>query len=171
MQSRLGSLVSAALWSSRPTVGDLMVLGEENYALLSRLVPGLPTRRGLLVSQVPGAVDLHLTVESQSPYTTVLRLTHVFADGGSGRSAFGSDPDVQLRVYHDARQVEVLDLRQTALPLHADYQPPALDSKWRLSLFLCKWLSYCLYQGHRFASASAAWVPLAEDDDLACSCG
>jgi uncharacterized protein YqiB (DUF1249 family) len=171
MQARLGPLTTAALGSSRPTVGDLMVLGEENYALLNRLVPSLPNRRGLLVSRVPGAVDLHLTIESQSPYTTVIRLTHVFGDGETGRSAFGSDPDVQLRVYHDARQVEVLDLRQTALPLHADYQPPALHSKWRLSLFLAKWLSYCLYQGHRFASVSAAWVPVAEDDDLACPCG
>jgi len=148
-----------------------MVLCEENYSLLCRLAPGLSRRQGLLMSRVEGAVDLQLTIESQSPYTTLIRLTHVFGGGDLGRSAFGSDPDVRLRVYHDARQVEVLDLRQTALPLHADYQPPALDSKWRLNLFLGKWLAYCLHQGHRFSAVSTAWVPLAEDDDLTCSCG
>ena len=171
MRDTLCPLSSAALLSARPTVGALMVLCEENYSLLCRLIQGLPGRQGRLVSRVEGAVDLHLTIEVQAPYTTLLRLTHVFGDGESGRLPLGSDPDVRLRVYHDARQVEVLDLRQTALPLHADYQPPALDSKWRLNLFLGKWLAYCLHQGHRFRASSTAWLPLPEDDDLPCSCG
>lgn len=171
MRDTLCPLSSAAFLSTRPTVGALMVLCEENYSLLCRLVQGLPGRQGRLVSRVEGAVDLHLTIEVQAPYTTLLRLTHVFGDGESGRSPLGSDPDVRLRVYHDARQVEVLDLRQTALPLHADYRPPALDSKWRLNLFLGKWLAYCLHQGHRFGASSTAWLPLPEDDDLPCSCG
>lgn len=152
-------------------MGTLMVLCEENYGLLSRLIPGLPSRQGRLVSRVEGAVDLHLMIEAQSPYTTLVRLTHVFGGAEAGRLTLGSDPDARLRVYHDARQVEVLDLRQTALPLHADYQPPALDSKWRLNVFLGKWLAYCLQQGHRFGAAGSGWLPLPEDDDLRCSCG
>ncbi len=170
MQVTLCPLATAALWSGRPTVGALMVLCEENYARMSRLVPGLPSRRGVLVSQVAGGVDLHLTIEVQSPYTTLMRLTHVFGGGEIGRSGFGSDPDVELRVYHDARQVEVLGLRQTALPLHAEYRPPALVAKWRANLFLAKWLAFCLQQGHRFGGASSAPAPLAEDDDRIYSC-
>lgn len=171
MQATLCPQATAALWSGRPTVGALMCLCEENYALLSRLAPGLRSRRGILASRVKGGVDLLLTIEAQSPYTTLLRLTHVFASGEIGSPAFGSDPDVCLRVYHDARQVEVLDLRQTALPLRADYQPPALESKWRANLFLAKWLAFCLQQGHRFGGACSARAPLAEDDDLVYSCG
>ena len=171
MQAVLCPLTTLALGSRRPTVGALMGLCEENYILLSRLAPGLPSRRGRLVSRIPGGVDLHLTIDSQSAYTTALRLTHVFRGGEVGDPPFRSDPDVRLRVYHDARQVEVLDLRQTALPVHADYQPPALDSKWRLNLFLAKWLSYCLQQGHRFGVAGATRIPLAEGDDLICPCG
>lgn len=171
MQATLCPAATAALWSRRPSVGALMGLCEENYVLLSRLAPGLSSRHGRLVSRVKGSVDLELTIEAQSPYTTLLRLTHVFGHAGMGGLDLGSDPDVQLRVYHDARQVEVLHLRQTALPLHANYQPPALDSKWRLNLFLAKWLAYCLHQGHWFGAASAIPVPLAEDGDLACSCG
>jgi uncharacterized protein YqiB (DUF1249 family) len=171
MQVTLCPLAAAALWSGRPTVGALMALCEENYGLLSRLAPGLSGIQGLLVSRVPGGVDLHLAIESQSPYTTSLRLTHVFTGGAGSDSVFRYDPDVHLRVYHDARQVEVLDLRQTALPVHADYQPPALDSKWRLNLFLAKWLVYCVNQGHRFGADGDAPVNLAKDDDLACPCG
>ncbi len=79
--------------------------------------------------------------------------------------ASGPTRDVRLRIYHDARQVEVLDLRQTALPLDADYRPPALAAKWKVNLFLGKWLSFCLQQGHRFGPGAAA-VPLPADDDL-----
>lgn len=170
MQVTRCSPATAAPWSTRPTVGALMALYEENYALLGRLVPALPMRRGLLLSHRPGVVDLQLTIESQSPYTTLLRLTHVFGGDAAGRSAFGSDPDARLRAYHDARQVEVLALRQTALPLHADYQPPAFDSKWRVNLFLAKWLAFCLQQGHCFLAPGVPCIPLAEDHDLACSC-
>jgi uncharacterized protein YqiB (DUF1249 family) len=170
MQAVLCPSETVALWSKRPTVGALLVLCEENYARLSRLAPGLSGRRGLLLSRVPGGVDLHLTIESQSPYTTLLRLTHVFKGGEGPDRALGSDPDLRLRVYHDARQVEVLDLRQSALPRHAAYEPPALESKWRRNLFVAKWLAYCLHQGHRFGAVGAVPVPLAEDDDLTCPC-
>jgi hypothetical protein len=58
-----------------------------------------------------------------------------------------------LRAYHDAGQVEVLDLRQTALPVFNHYRSPALQAKWKANLFLAKWLSYCLIRGHRFPPA------------------
>jgi uncharacterized protein len=171
MQATLCPRATAELWSLRPTVGALMVLCEDNYVLLSRLVPGLSTRSGRLVSRVAGGVDLHLTIEDQAPYTTQMRLTHVFGGGQGVCADLGSDPNVRLRVYHDARQVEVLDLRQTALPLHADYQAPALDSKWRINLFVAKWLVYCLQQGHVFGGARPDRAPLAADDDRVYSCG
>lgn len=147
-----------------------MALCEENYALMSRLAPALPVRRGLFVSRVPGVVDLQLAIESQSPYTTLLRLTHVFRGEDLGPAAFGPEPDARLRAYHDARQVEVLALRQGALPLHADYRPPALDSKWRINLFLAKWLVFCLQQGHSFRTPGTLRDPRAEGAGPACPC-
>ncbi|MGE5153444.1 MAG: DUF1249 domain-containing protein [Bdellovibrio bacteriovorus] len=171
MQAIVCPRATADLWSLRPTVGALMILCEENYLRLSRLVPGLSTRRGRLVSRVTGGVDLHLIIETQAPYTTELRLTHVFSGGEGVGTDLGCDPNLRLRVYHDARQVDVLDLRQTVLPLRADYQAPALDSKWRTHLFVAKWLAYCLQQGHGFGGTCPAHAPRAEDDDLAYSCG
>lgn len=155
----------------RPTVGDLGSLCEENFVLLDRLAPHLKDLRAGAVSRRRGAVDLCLGIEEQSPYTSLIRLTHLFPAGereavpGGRPAGPRTDPDARLRVYHDARQVEVLDLRQTVLPLRNDYQRPALETKWRVNLFLRKWLSFCLQQGHCFGPDRTA-APLPRDGDL-----
>ncbi|WP_295384586.1 DUF1249 domain-containing protein [uncultured Thiodictyon sp.] len=168
---------------ARPTVGDLMRLCEENFVLLGRLAPHLKEQRESLVSRRQGRVDLFLLIEEQSRYTSLIRLTHFFpglerapgrgpaplAAAGDDLTGQRADPDARLRIYHDARQVEVLDLRQTALPLRSDYQRPALEAKWRVNLFLGKWLAYCLHQGHRFGPVGSPGgdpVPLPEGDAL-----
>lgn len=131
---------------TRPSVGDLLALCEENYWCLSSLVPQLHRLQGEHRSCRPDHQDLHLTIVEQTPYTTLLRLTYRFshADGEA------ADPDALLRVYHDARQVEVEDLRQQSLPTSRLYEAPGLLNKWRLNLFVAKWLAYCLRQGHLF---------------------
>jgi len=145
MQGYIGIPLNAWL-DSRPTVGDLLTLCEENYRCLHSLVPQLRRLQGEHCSSRPDHQDLHLTILEQTPYTTLLRLTYRFphADGGT------SDPDALLRVYHDARQVEVEDLRQQALPTDRLYEAPGLVNKWRLNLFVAKWLAFCLGQGHLF---------------------
>jgi uncharacterized protein len=132
-----------------PTLGHLMELCEENYRALLRLAPELTRSRGIGRSaQVPG-LDLYLEVLEQTPYTTLLHLTYHFPHG----EATQPDPDATLRAYHDAGQVEVLELRQTALPLPRGPQLESLGQKWRANLFIAKWLAYCLAQGHSFASS------------------
>jgi hypothetical protein len=143
--------LSELVTSRRPSVGTLMALCEENYTVLRRLVPDLASLRGELRSQGPGGIDLHLEIIEQSRYTTLLRLTYLFPyEDDRIHRVPQADPDALLRVYHDARQVEVIDLRQTALPLHNHYQSPALDAKWKANLFISKWLGYCALLGHRF---------------------
>lgn len=131
---------------TRPTVGDLLALCEENYRHLHSLVPQLKRLEGTHRSRRPDHQDLHLTIVEQTPYTTLLRLTYRFTDAEGGTS----EPDALLRVYHDARQVEVEDLRQQSLPTRRLYEAPGLLNKWRLNLFVAKWLAYCLRQGHLF---------------------
>lgn len=142
-----------------------MSLCEENFARLSRLVPDLAARpSGVYGSRCSEGVDLYLEVEEQAPFTTILRLTYFFPVQGIPLP----DPDARLRVYHDACQVEVIDLRQTVLPLRTDYRSPALAEKWQVNLFIGKWLAYCVRQGHVFgqtpvstsSSASGARVTL-----------
>ena len=134
------------LLEQTPTVGQLLDLCEENYRLLLEMVPDLRHRRGRFASRRPGQMDLHLQILEQTPYTTVVHLTYYF----SHHQGQLPDPDAVLRVYHDAAQIEVIKLRQSALPLVAGYQHPSLLNRWRVQLFLSKWLAYCKHQGHRF---------------------
>jgi uncharacterized protein YqiB (DUF1249 family) len=132
----------------RPTVGDMLALCEENYHYLLKLVPELPRLEGNYRSCRPDHQDLHLAVLEQTPYTTLVRLTYKFRHDRD--SELVADPDALLRVYHDARQVEVEDLRQQVLPVERLYEAPGLENKWRLNLFVAKWLAFCASQGHSF---------------------
>ncbi len=129
-----------------PSVGDLLALCEENYGHLHSLAPQLRRLRGEYCSSRPDHQDLHLTILEQTPYTTLLRLTYQFANSAGGVA----DPNALLRVYHDARQVEAEDLHQQSLPTRRLYQAPGLVNKWRLNLFVAKWLTFCIRQGHLF---------------------
>ena len=130
----------------RPTVGGLMDLCEENYRVMLRLAPALRELRGRHRSRPREGLDLHLVVIEQTRYSSLVHLTYYFGRGGH----HAPEPDAVLRVYHDARQAEVLHLRQSLFTLCQGFRSPALEQKWRLNLFLSKWLGYCLNQGHAF---------------------
>ncbi|MBK1717809.1 DUF1249 domain-containing protein [Thiocystis violacea] len=161
MQRACHPWATASLLSGRPDVGALMSLCEENFTFMGRLAPGLRHYRGELVSRQRGAIDLHLEIQEQARYTTQVRLTHIFVAQGCLEPR--PDPDACLRVYHDARQVEVLNLKQSVLPLRKDYAHPALADKWQANLFLSKWLFFCLRQGHRFGQRPASGLQSAPD--------
>ncbi|WP_026279828.1 DUF1249 domain-containing protein [Thioalkalivibrio sp. ALJ16] len=128
----------------------LMEMYEDNYLALRRLCPepaGLPPRS---VSRVAGALDLHLEVLERTRYTTTLHLTYHFDHQGEQRR----QPDMRVRMFHDAHQAEVLELhcRRIGEDLAAEMRTghPGLLCRWRHNRFLYKWLRYCLRQGHRF---------------------
>lgn len=154
MQATRHFWITAFIRSGRPRIGNLMGLCEENYHALLRLIPDLRGIRGEECSVVDRDQDLFLEILEQAPYTTLLRLTYYFPhrDGGVHRMP-EPDPDTLLRAYHDARQVEVLALRQTRLPVHAQSSHSTLETKWKVNLFLSKWLTFCLARGHRFSAA------------------
>ena len=139
------SQVERLLYCS-PTVGGLLDLCEENYAILMQLAPGLRILQGKSASCRPGHMDLYLEVLEQTPYTTMIHITYYF----SHREGQQADPDAILRVYHDARQIEVVQLEQHVLPVEPNYQHPSLFNKWKINVFLSKWLAFCVAQGHRF---------------------
>lgn len=144
------------LWSlaTRPTVGGLMDVCEDSYQSLMQLAPDLRRARSSLRATSPVGVDLYLQVLEQSRYTTLIRLTYAFARA-AGTDSDCLAPNARLCVYHDAMQVEVVDLDQTALPIYRHYVHPALDAKWKANHFLARWLAYCVRQGYRFAPCGA----------------
>lgn len=121
----------------------LMELYEQNYMRLRNLVPDLAVADEM-ISSVPGHQDLFLSITERCRYTTMLRLTYRFDDGG--QTVF--EPDLHLKVYHDARVVEVQQFQSRSKgPL---YLAELIEQKWMMNRFLYKWLGYCAYQGHYF---------------------
>ena len=121
----------------------LMELYEKNYIRLRNIVPDLAVADEM-ISAVPGHQDLHLSITQRCKYTTMLRMTYQFEQ--AGQTLF--EPDLHLKVYHDARVIEVQQFQsRTHGPLSMTNM---IDQKWMMNRFLYKWLGYCLHQGHYF---------------------
>jgi uncharacterized protein YqiB (DUF1249 family) len=135
----------------------LMELYEINYMRFRQLCPGVDGIRCRAVSHVEGALDLHLRILERARYTTTLTLTYYLQD--THDYGFVPNPNLKIRVYHDARQAEVLSRnpRQTELHIHTPGlgMDTELVLRWRLNRFLYKWLGYCRHQGHGFAHEPA----------------
>ncbi len=143
----------------RRSFSGLMDLYEINYGLLNRLVPHLHTIDAAVVSSVPESPDLYLMVEERCRFTTTLRLTYYFA---SPEGAPVADPDLQIRLYHDAGQAEAMACRHRGfMPLQSSsgVRLSALECKWDSNLFLEKWLRYSLSLGHRFERVDGDRLP------------
>jgi len=132
----------------------LMDIYERNFHLLGKLVPDLNNIPDSLVSSVKGSLDLHLTVTERCKYTTTLLLTYYFSLPGNDRVA---DPGVSIKIYHDARQAEALACMKTGfMPVEHSHtnKKPYVDCRWDSNMFIEKWLSFSLQQGHVFGVES-----------------
>lgn len=138
------------------SLGGLLTLYESNFIKLRDLLPGLEGLRGDYRSASVRDLPLHLAVEPGSRYTLDATLTYHFA-GSSGPIA---DPDLRLRVYFDARMVEVVGW--SGAPRHRELRrlgraaAREIDVRWARNAMLGKWLDYLREHGHAFAPASSA---------------
>jgi uncharacterized protein len=132
------------------TFTGLMTLYESNYIKLHNLTTAFDWPNDMFVSAVTGDSDLHATLVRREPYTTTLKLTYWFREPEGDAVA---DPDLILRIYHDARLVEAVSgrerhchhkLRELAVSSGAE-----LDRRWRVNMMLNKWLDYLYDVGHR----------------------
>lgn len=124
---------------------SLMDLYENNYMRFKKLAMDLEGVETEAISHVDGCLSLHLRIVERSRYTTTVFMTYFFDDD----EEIVAEPELKLRIYHDAALIEVL-----AGHLHHGRQrinhlpATALNLKWRLNRFLYKWLGYCLHVGH-----------------------
>ena len=145
-------------------LASLMELYDSSYKRMMRLAPDLQRIPTNSVSRVAGSLDLHLTVLERFKYTTTVALTYRFRADGEPIL----EPNVQVRLYHDARLAEaVSDARRHRIrPTHRCGRrelPTELERKWEQNRFLQRWLGYCLRQGHlflNFSESSAARADL-----------
>ncbi len=139
-------------WRARPrSFVSLMTLYESNFIRLGWLVPDLQRLRGSLTSRIAGEPALELSVIEQCRYTTTLGMSYLFVDARV--------PELQIRVYHDARLAEACGT--AAAPAQPRLQRLAADvarehgRRWSCNMLLNKWLEYCAGSGHRFAAPAA----------------
>lgn len=138
----------------------LMTLYESNYIKLSQLISGFETfpaeQPQTAVSCSDADCDLHLEVVLREPYTTTLKLTYLFYSNSSELDAQQPvpDPDLTVRVYHDARLVEAVRGREEhqhhKLQALARAHSRELNWRWRNNMMLNKWLDYLVDMGHGF---------------------
>lgn len=138
----------------------LMTLYESNFIKLASLIESLSAqpycKLGESVSVTPCDCDLHLRPVAAERYTTTIKLTYWF-DGTEGERV--ADPDLMVRVYHDARLAEAVrgtdnhrhhKLQELAAQDSGGLHSLELDRRWRNNIMLNKWLDYLLDMGHRF---------------------
>jgi len=138
------------------TFTGLMTLYESNYIKLHSLASAFDWPADAIVSSSPRDNDLHVEIVRREPYTTTMRLTYWFDDAGVS----AADPDIIVRIYHDARLVEAVSsgeaYRHTKLRELATSSNAELDRRWRLNMLLNKWLDYLFEVGHNLSGAGPA---------------
>jgi uncharacterized protein YqiB (DUF1249 family) len=130
----------------------LMLLYESNYLKFTRLVGQLDPSASRWISRVTTDNDLHLESTLLEPYTTTLKMTYWLRDA---QGIVVRDPDLTVRIYHDAAQAEALSWRaqhhHQALRDFAASHAHELNQRWQRNMMLNKWLDYLLDRGHGFA--------------------
>ena len=130
---------------------SLMDLYEQNYMLARVLIPELREMEGgVYRSRVPGCMALELSDVTNAKYTSTFNLTYRF----SSELRYAREPDLTLRLYHDARTCEVMSGLLSSQTFEAR-RVRDLSDGYRLNRFLGKWLSYCGLQGHTFKGCVA----------------
>lgn len=136
--------------------GGLMALYEGNFIKLTRFLVHLPRDAGArYISADTADCDLYLTMESSVKYTQVLRMTYLFLDEElPDEDRLIADPDLCVRLYLDARLVEVAGWasghRHEVLKSLQQRFTRELDRRWANNMMLGKWLDYMLDLGHAF---------------------
>ncbi len=126
---------------------SLMDMYEDNFIKLRKLIPHLRDIKDNAISTSTGHLDLFLQIVERSKFTTTLRLSYHF----STENEIRLEPNLKIRIYHDASLAEVMSGKLHHGRLVLDHLPTdALKQKWQLNRFLSKWLKYVLRQHHGF---------------------
>ena len=135
---------------------------EVNFLRLMKLMPDLDTVDErlfdvTLTGHTPARI--HLRVIERCPYTTMIELLQL-----QGHNPWTPRAQFSLRVYHDARMVEVESFRRQK-PRHGHYDYPNhqmfhRDEKAQVNSFLGEWLSHCLNHGYEVVDLSIDSTPV-----------
>jgi len=122
---------------------ELPRLYEENFVRLMRLIPKLRDIDGNTTVLLEGNDQLQLSILEQNRYTTLVTLEYCF----STHNKMLSNPEMKIRVYHDAGLAEVIRYQQHS-NIKPSYPYPNLKmyqplEKRQINLFFRDWLIHC----------------------------
>lgn len=133
-----------------PNLAKIGAICEANYMRLQKLMPAM--RAGQAAEYELYADGKHLgsvrfKVIESSKYTQMLSLEQIQSVG-----KWLNNPEMTVRVYHDARMAEVVSCQRQRrfLGVHEypNRQMRLPDEKLQLNSFLADWLNYCIKHGH-----------------------
>jgi len=140
----------------RPGFHNLMAAYDSAFEQMADLCAGFRDSAHDHFVSVAGdpRIALYLDVLERHPYTSVLRMTYIFADGQRACA----EPNAYVRVYHDARQMELTFCEPgrplPGLGLLGQRMPPGIPgsarNRWGHACFLQRWLSLLLRDGRRW---------------------
>jgi uncharacterized protein YqiB (DUF1249 family) len=132
-----------------PDFSRLMTQYAENYRQLQLLFDDLDLGHDRYISCVPGELSIYIEITERHRYTTIARMTY-FIEDSAGRVS--RDPDAHIRIYHDAELAEATHCYPGSIsqPMFGALVPVSdvVEHRWRMNLFLDRWLGYLLGQGH-----------------------
>jgi uncharacterized protein YqiB (DUF1249 family) len=123
---------------------------EENYRLLQHLLPEMEAGGDRYrLSAEDGSRALEILILERCRYTTFIELTKPFYIDG----VWLPDLGMQLRIYHDARVVEVVSYQGCQnIPARYEVEHPSpfhKDEKRQVNLLLHDLLMYCQRNNYR----------------------
>lgn len=142
----------------RPNLSNLMNLSEMNYMLALRLLADKEQVGEVRHFFINDSLSYTLEVHEVTRYTSLISFIQNTPPVSQAFSTI-MQPVMQLRLYHDARMVEVLSSQYMSnIKPRYDYPNENMrqpDEKQQVLLFLKEWLKLCLEQGQ-----SAVEIPL-----------
>ena len=130
------------------TFAGLMELYESNYIKIRKLCDNIKPNIGQYLSVSTADLDLHMQIIERSRYTYTLILSYHFHSDQT--TTFADYPQLTVRVYHYAKQAEVLPDATYGTGELMQCDTKRLVRRWRDNRFLSKWLSFLLHRGHGF---------------------
>ena len=134
----------------RPNLVQLMNLCETNYMLVLRLLADKEIAGEVREFFINENLSYTIVIDEVTRYTSLVSIAQE-ANHQCEKLAKIMRPVMQLRLYHDARMVEVISSQHIArvkprydYPNDEMHQP---DEKQQILLFLKEWLQQCLKQG------------------------
>ena len=139
-----------------PDLAKQMAICEANFARLMKLLPNFEdcVQCDIFVDVAGVQSKVMIEVCERFKFTTTLLVSQCAVnDQMDAQLQQLLTPQLQVRMYHDARMAEVISLTNPA-PLKGRYSYPnkemhQVDEKLQLNEYLAQWLTHCINHGYQ----------------------